>query len=90
MVSQIGMLSVVEAPDILYNQVKREDNEKIDNILYNQLRKRIMMLIVDKSEDGEKISNSENSEQIMIFQTSNDTITMEGASALLKCEARYE
>jgi len=40
MVSQIGMLSVVEAPDILYNQ------------------------------------------------TSNDTITMEGASALLKCEAR--
>ena len=32
MVSQIGMLSVVEAPDILYNQVKREDNEKGDNI----------------------------------------------------------
>ena len=24
----------------------------------------------------------------MIFQTSNDTITMEGSSALLKCEAR--
>jgi len=40
MVSQIGMLEVVEAPDILYNE------------------------------------------------TSNDTITMEGASATLKCEAR--
>ena len=40
MVSQIGMLEVVEAPDILYNE------------------------------------------------TSNDTITMEGASVSLKCEAR--
>ena len=40
MVSQIGMLEVVEAPDILYNQ------------------------------------------------TSNDTITMEGASVTLNCEAR--
>ena len=40
MVSQIGMLEVVEAPDILYNQ------------------------------------------------TSNDTITMEGASVTLTCEAR--
>jgi len=40
MVSQIGMLEVVEAPDILYNE------------------------------------------------TSNDTITMEGASATLRCEAR--
>ena len=42
MVSQIGMLEVVEAPDILYNE------------------------------------------------TSNDTITMEGASVSLKCEARYD
>ena len=41
MVSQIGMLEVVEAPDILYNE------------------------------------------------TSNDTITMEGASVSLRCEARY-
>ena len=40
MVSQIGMLEVVEAPDILYNE------------------------------------------------TSNDTISMEGASVSLKCEAR--
>ena len=40
MVSQIGMLEVVEAPDILYNE------------------------------------------------TSNDTITMEGASVSLRCEAR--
>ena len=53
------MLSVVEAPDILYNQVKREDNEKGDDILYNLVRKRIMMLIVDTREDGKKISNSE-------------------------------
>ena len=59
MVSQIGMLSVVEAPDILYNQVKREDNEKSDNILYNHVRKRI--LIVDKSEDD---GNSENIDNI--------------------------
>ena len=41
MVSQIGMLEVVEAPDILYNE------------------------------------------------TSNDTITMEGASVSLRCEARW-
>ena len=59
MVSQIGMLSVVEAPDILYNQVKREDNEKSDNIYIIPVEKRIMMSFVDKSEDGEKSENSD-------------------------------
>ena len=61
--SQIGMLSVVEAPDILYNQVKREDNEKSDNILYNQLRKRIMMLIVDTSENISENSDDDVSDK---------------------------